>query len=203
MTKLNKFFFIAATISVLSFTATPAISGESFSSNDGQVLYANDANATALIADKNALISEPLTLRQNMIEIITLNSDIGTIMVSDPAPVELIVENSRRVVLRPAQPGVTNITIIDKAGQVVYKREVVVTQRGENYVRLTRYCSENGCVNEDIYFCPDGCYEVKSLRDNTSGFAPVSSLGPTSEDSYQPVPGAYPTPQVTSQEGEE
>lgn len=199
--KIFKKIFLAVSAICLCLTASnPAVSSDNVRSPDGKHYFYSDDNNSAdlshVIEESGALVYPPLTLRQNMVEVLSFQDDVGSILMSNPAPVEMIVENSRRVMLRPAQPGVTTLTVINKAGQIIYKRDIVVTQRGENYVRVTRFCSEQRCDEEDFFFCPNGCYGVKSDRDTASGFAPVTGVNAQDQDNgYQPpVPGAYPQP---------
>lgn len=200
MTKFNKLLLVGAGLIAFGLAPSIALSGEPGPNDSGKtVLMPRNGGVTATVAAPGALISDALILRPNMVEVITLPNDIGSIMLSDPRPVELIVENSRRVTLRPSEPGVTNLTIIDKAGQVMYKREIVVTQRGENYVRVQRYCEDSPCQEEDIYYCPNGCYGVKSTRDNSAGFAPVSTVGGGAvQDNYSSTTNSYPPPRITT-----
>ena len=120
-----------------------------------------------------------------------MDQDIGSVVLTDPRPIELIVETSRRIVLRPRGAGVTNLTVISKTGAIIYEKDIVITNRGDNYVRVTRYCEDNDCEEEDIYYCPYGCYGVQSLQENDAPGTVVNGA-PVNIESVPATPMAEP-----------
>ena len=129
----------------------------------------------------------PLKLAPNTIEIIDLQDDISSVLLSNPDHAEISVENSRRIILRPTIPGATSLTVLSTQGQVIYKRDVLVNDRHGKFVRVRRICDGDGdCVQRDTFYCPDGCYEVigssptSPANNNTSTASTPSQTSNTS-----------------------
>lgn len=169
---------------MLTFMPLTALAGAPDSGDTAQITNARMLSMTA--PQRTTTVKDgPVVLRQGSVQVIELDQDMGSIVLSDPRPVEMIVENSRRAVLRPNQPGLTNLTVLSDAGTILYKKDIVVTDRGENYVRVTRFCTDANCEDEDIYYCPYGCYGVRSLQDGTSRTQSNSAVSATSGDEYE------------------
>ena len=133
----------------------------------------------------------PLKLAPNDIEVVNLSDDAGSIILSQPAHARITIEDSRRILVQPGSPGVTSLIVISRQGKIIYKRDIVVGERGDHYVRIRRMCN-NGpnsgdCLARGSFYCPDGCYEV-------TGSAMQSSSGLTGGNSATPANGmtAYP-----------
>lgn len=163
MKNLKNYLLLA--LLILGASSISAYAGE-----PGRTAGISSSKSTANLARTPSGKDAPVILRQSTLQVLKFDEDIGSIVLTDPRPVELIVENSRRIVMRPVQPGVTSLTVIGKSGAVIYKREVVVTNRGEDYVRVTRYCDGGACDEEDIYYCPYGCYGVQSLSESDNAY---------------------------------
>jgi len=64
--------------------------------------------------------------------------------------------------------------VLDANGNVFLHKEIIVTNVQPNYVRIRRMCggSDSGCTPTSYYYCPNGCYEVTAVGDESSSSAP-------------------------------
>ncbi|MGM0421559.1 MAG: pilus assembly protein N-terminal domain-containing protein [Pseudomonadota bacterium] len=119
----------------------------------------------------------PLKLAPNMVEIVELDEDAASIILSHPEHAAIDVENSRRLLIRPGAPGVTSLVVISQNGKIIYKRDIVVNERQGKYISIRRLCESGAgsgdCLSRGTYYCPDGCYEVNTSSQPAGG----SSIG--------------------------
>ncbi len=131
-------------------------------------------------ADESAVadisVTDPiLRLTPDKTEMIKLESDAQSIVVGNPAHASVLMENPRLLLVVPRQAGATYVSVLDKDGQVIMQRHIVVAAPKEKYVRIRRSCANasgggrsTGCQPLTVYYCPDTCHEV-SPDANTAG----------------------------------
>jgi len=97
-------------------------------------------------------------------EIINLDTDAKSLIVGNPMHLNIVMDNTRRLVLIPRTPGATHFTVLDDNGKVVMQRHVIVSGPHEKFVRIRRSCAMaqgGNCEDTSIYYCPGGmCHPV-------------------------------------------
>lgn len=115
----------------------------------------------------------PVRLTPDRTEMVPLDDDASNIIIGNPAHVNILLSNSRTLLLAPRQPGATQFTILNAKGKVVMRRHVIVSGPKENYVRIRRTCTGagSGCQPTTVYYCPDICHDVRLLagQGNSNG----------------------------------
>ena len=113
----------------------------------------------------------PVRLTPDRTEMIALDDDASNIIIGNPAHVNILLSNSRTLLLAPRQPGATQFTVLNAKGKVVMRRHVIVSGPKENYVRIRRTCTGAGagCQPTTVYYCPDICHDVRLLAGQGDG----------------------------------
>lgn len=95
-------------------------------------------------------------------ELIRLDAEAASIIVGNPAHINVIADSSKTLVLVPRIPGATHFTVLGKDGEVIMQRHVIVASPKEDYVRIKRTCNDDveNCQNTSVFFCPDMCHEI-------------------------------------------
>ncbi|MCD8497016.1 MAG: pilus assembly protein N-terminal domain-containing protein [Alphaproteobacteria bacterium] len=125
----------------------------------------------------------PLKLSPDKSEIVTLPDDAGTIVLGNPAHLNILADSSKRLIVVPKMPGASYFTVLDKLGNVIMQRHVLVAPPKEKYVRVRKTCYgdslEAGCQATQTYYCPDICHEVASgySSDESKGGASADTAG--------------------------
>jgi Flp pilus assembly secretin CpaC len=109
----------------------------------------------------------PLRLTPDKSQLIRLDKEAGSVMVGSPAHLTVLLDTPTLAVAIPRQPGATHMSIVDKEGNVIMQRHVIVAAPKENYVRVRRSCANAGnsrtpCQPTSVYFCPDMCHEIQA-----------------------------------------
>ncbi|MBI4031298.1 MAG: pilus assembly protein N-terminal domain-containing protein [Proteobacteria bacterium] len=104
-------------------------------------------------------------------EIVNLDADVKSLIVGNPMHLNIIMDNTRRLVLIPRTPGATHFTALDDTGKVVMQRHVIVSGPNEKFVRIRRSCAMaqgGNCEDTSMYYCPGGmCHPVAVIDANT------------------------------------
>ena len=79
-----------------------------------------------------------LRLTPDKSELIRFEEEIGSILIGNPLHINAVADSSKTLVIIPRAPGATHFTILNKAGEVILKRHVIVASPKENYVRIKR-----------------------------------------------------------------
>jgi len=122
----------------------------------------------------------PLKLAPNAVEVVKTQKNVGSVIINNPDVLDVTVETSKRLLLRPLAAGATTLTLLSTGGEILYKRDVLVNDRFGKYVRIRRFCtgeSEKNCSPVDTFYCPDGCY---SVTPTTNSDATGASSNPNS-----------------------
>ena len=114
-------------------------------------------------------------------ELVRLDREAASVVVGNPAQIAVMLDAPRLAVVIPRAPGATYFTVLDKDGNVIMQRHVIVASPKKNYVRVRRSCSNapSGapCQPTSVYFCPDMCHEVSTAAGGDE--AASSSAGTT------------------------
>lgn len=98
-------------------------------------------------------------------EIIRVPREVGSVVIGNPENLSVFVDTPQSLVLVPKVAGATYFTVLDKTGNVMVERHVIVAAPKRNYVRIRTTCTgENAdsCAPTKIYYCPEGsmCHDV-------------------------------------------
>ncbi|MBI3440771.1 MAG: pilus assembly protein N-terminal domain-containing protein [Proteobacteria bacterium] len=106
--------------------------------------------------------------------LLRLDQDAATVIVNNPAHVSVMLDSPRLLVLMPRQPGATSFTVLGNQGEVILRKDVIVSNVQSKYVRIRRICGANdaSCSPAAYYYCPDGCYEVTPVAAGQGGNVP-------------------------------
>ncbi len=110
----------------------------------------------------NTTTHPDLRMTPDKSELIKLDKDIGSIVIGNPAHINVIADSSKTIVIIPREIGATHFSILDKNGQIIMQRHVIVASPKEKYIRIKRSCtsdSEN-CKDTSIMYCPNMCHEI-------------------------------------------
>ena len=140
--------------------------------------YAQDLMPRATTAD-NLVTTHPLIrLTPDKSELIRLDQDAVTVIVGNPAHLNILLDTPRLMVLVPRSPGSTHFTVLDKDGNVIMQRHAIIASPKRNYMRIRRSCAngDKDCAPTSVFFCPDTCYEVQVRdADSSAGISDVPS----------------------------
>lgn len=109
-----------------------------------------------------------LNMTPDKSELVRLDREASSIVVGNPNHVSVVLDAPRLAVVIPRNPGATYFTVLDKDGNVIMQRHVIVAAPKKNYVRVRRSCSavsgqrSGNCQPTSVYFCPDMCHEIGS-----------------------------------------
>lgn len=105
-----------------------------------------------------------LRLTPDKTEMVSLERDAQSVIVGNPDHASVLIENPRLLLFVPRNPGATHVSILDKDGEIIMQRHVVVAAPREKYVRIRRSCAnatrQGNCQPVSVYYCPDMCHEV-------------------------------------------
>lgn len=98
-------------------------------------------------------------------EIIRVPREVGSVVIGNPENLSVFVDTPQSLVLVPKTAGATYFTVLDKTGNVMVERHVIVAAPKQNYVRIRTTCTgdnADSCTPTKIYYCPQGsmCHDV-------------------------------------------
>lgn len=122
-------------------------------------------------------------------EILRLNEEASSVIVGSPKYASVTLDSPTTLLIMPRAQGSTSLTILNKKGEIIMERRLIVGGPQDNYVRIRRACSAAmaGCVPSQLYYCPDGCSEV-SLGEEVKGLGDTASATPIPLSGPPPIP---------------
>jgi len=116
-------------------------------------------------------------------EMIRLDKPAGSIIVGNPAHINVIADSSTTLVIIPRTPGATHFTVLGKTGEIVMQRQVIVASPKEDYIRIRKTCAEDAedCEKTSVFYCPDMCHEIELNKTIKSKKANNNSTGAASD----------------------
>ena len=128
----------------------------------------------------------PLKISPDKSELIRLSQPAGSVIIGSPTHLSILADSATTLVAVPQLPGATYVTILDKRGNILMQRHVIVASPKKKYVRIRKSCSgdDDSCQPTEVYYCPDTCHEVGVAQAPSSGGdddseASGSSAGPS------------------------
>lgn len=163
--------------------ATPVTSSASTKTTSGSAARVTPRDAIRLTPDRT--------------EVVRLEQDAASVVVTNPAHAQVMLETPRLLLVMPRTPGSTSLFVLDKDGNSIFERDIIVSGNTKPYVRIRKSCNDNSnnCNADSYFYCPDGCYEVGTVEpsDNVQQLPPAA--GPLTIDTT-PVPADIaPVPQ--------
>lgn len=120
-----------------------------------------------------------LNLMPDKSELVHLDREAASVVVGNSSSITVMLDSPRLAVVIPRAAGATYFSILDKDGNVIMQRHVVVAAPKKNYVRVRRSCANaatgKDCKPTSVYFCPDMCHEIGAASANGAGSAPAGS----------------------------
>ena len=172
-------FLVLSFISVffLCLNATPVLAQDSSlqqGDNTPDVLVMNGEDAEKK-GFSSVISPEPthpvLKLTPDRSELIRFNHPIGTVIVGNDAHANVLVDSVDAIVIVPRLPGATHFVVMDRDGQLMMQRHIVVAAPQQDYVRIRRSCANvtEGCAPTSMYYCPDACHPIAMSGDASQG----------------------------------
>ncbi len=110
----------------------------------------------------------PLSVSPDKSELVRLDKEASSVIVGNPAHITVLLDSPKLAVVIPRASGATYFTMLDKDGNVIMQRHVIVGAAKKNYVRVRRSCANApdtaNCQATSVYFCPDMCHEIGSAN---------------------------------------
>lgn len=160
------------------------------------------ASFNETLAETSSNFNEAVRISPGKSEIIHLEQDAASIIVSNPAHAAIMLDSPRVLIVLPRAPGATSFTVLDSSGKTIMEKKVIVSNGREPYVRVRKICTggDPACAPSSYYYCPDGCYEVSTSAISQAGSSTVPDIpAATSSSSAATTSPAQPG----SDEGEE
>jgi len=109
----------------------------------------------------------PLKISPDKSELIRLDKEAGSIIVGSPSHLSVLADSAKTLVLVPQLPGATYVTILDKQGEILMQRHVIIGSPKKKYVRIRKSCNadQEGCESTQVYYCPDMCHKVNVAQE--------------------------------------
>ena len=123
-------------------------------------------------------------------ELIHLDDSATSIIIGNPAHINVIADSAKLVVVIPKAPGATHFTILGKNGQIIMQRHVIVASPKKDYLRIKRTCSDgdDNCQATSVFYCPDMCHEIRSMEDAESSMEEDGSNNSASNSNAASTP---------------
>lgn len=114
------------------------------------------------LAQTDAPASDVISVSPDKPEILRLKEDAASVIVGSPKYASVVLDNPSTLLIVPRAPGSTSLTVLNKKGEIIMERRLIIGAAGDKYVRIRRACtpSMGGCEPTSTYYCPDGCHEV-------------------------------------------
>jgi len=178
---------------IATFISTSALAQPSEPLNSVDIMPTQSANAESKAHNEALDTHPPLKISPDKSELIRLEKEAGSIIVGSPAHLSVLADSAKTLVLVPQIPGATYVTILDKQGNVLMQRHVIVASPKKKYVRIRKSCagSKDDCQPTQVYYCPDGCHKVNVAQEASE----TSLSGDTSGGSEGGAPTPLPVPE--------
>lgn len=138
---------------------------EASTPHPADILDLAPAAGTTLPSAEDLLATHPmLRMTPDKTEIVTLDSDAASVIVGNPAHINVQLDTPRTMVVTPLAPGATYLTVLDQERNVIMQRHIIVASPKQRYIRIRRSCANaedsSACKQTSVYFCPDMCHEI-------------------------------------------
>lgn len=157
------------------------------------ILSTQSAKDSGLEFDSGVLTHAALSIAPDRSELVRLDADAASIIVGNPFHLSVVADSPRTLVLIPKAPGATFFTVLDKDGQILMQRHILIATPKEKYVRIRKTCTNSAqqdCQTTNVYYCPDTCHPI--LLDDSAGATAPEVPQAAPEDAYYDEPETAP-----------
>lgn len=109
--------------------------------------------------------ADPVVLATNQIQPISLEVPAGSIIVGDSSVADIIVQNRRLLLLTGRSFGTTQVSVLDREGNVLFANEVIVQDNSANRLVITR------AGTPEEYTCAPNCRKGDTGAPSAAGLA--------------------------------
>ncbi len=170
---------------MMSFVLATGITGTGMAQSDqaiGDIVTKQDL--IKLDRSDNQKINHNLTRRDDTIyltpkesKMLDLDQAVGSVIVANPAHASVFMDTPQKIVIMPGQPGATDFTLLNQAGDEILTRTIVVTERDTPLIRVRQICNGDDCVGDTVYYCPDICHAVAPTGGGEDGEGGIGGGG--------------------------
>lgn len=121
-------------------------------------------------------------------EIINLDKRAGSIIIGNPAHLNIIADSANRLVVVPRASGATHFTILAQNGDIIMQRHAIIAGPKQDYIKIKRTCTGDECKPSSVFYCPGMCHEIQSNMQGQSTSGGGSSSGGASGNSANQSP---------------
>lgn len=122
-----------------------------------------------------------ISVRLDQNAIMDLRAPAGTVLIGDPAVVDISLINPRKIAILGRGYGSTNVIITDRMGKVIFQQVVEVSRTNSNRVSVYR----GGSVSN--FTCSPSCERTPSPGEDTSAYQPYATPYKDHLQSAQPA----------------
>lgn len=127
------------------------------------VLPAKEAETEGIFYNINEITHPQIEMTPDKSELVRLDQDAASIIVGNPAHLNIQAESSKLLVLEPRSPGATYFTVLNGKSEIIMQRHVIVASPKEKYLRVRRSCNgtkNENCQETSVYYCPGTCHQI-------------------------------------------
>lgn len=190
MKKMNKIktVLLACACALSIGMSNNAAAEQSNTSAPVDILPAKNLNTGAPTYNQTNDTHPPLKMTPDKSELVRLERGAGSIIIGAPAHLSVLADSAKTLVLVPKLPGATYVTILDKKGNILMQRHVIIGSPKEKYVRIRKSCTadQEGCQPTQVYYCPDMCHAVSIAQEDSNSKS--SDSGDNGGDNAGPQP---------------
>jgi len=177
-------FFVGILAVTLGLSFAGPVAAQGKIGNAGLMPVTNSAETAREYEVNGEETHPPVRLTPDRTEMVKLDEDANSIIIGNPAHLNVLLDNPRLLLLAARQPGATQLTVLNREGKVIMQRHVIVSGPKEDYIRIRRSCINggSGCQPTTVYYCPGICHDVRLLAGQVNnGGNPGDSI-PSSND---------------------
>lgn len=169
---------------VFAFVLSAAILTTPFMAQAGAEQAPAEVKSNIQLERQNQQNPNAIYLTPNKTQLLRIPAPAASVIVSNPTHANVLLDTPQTLILIPRTPGTTSFMVLDRYGKVIIEKDIFVTSRMEQYVRIKRACGTAGgsCVSEETFYCPDGCHNVSTTPATIGGeslnVAPIEGGAP-------------------------
>ena len=142
----------------------------------------SNANKTQAAFNNDEITHPPLKLTPDKSSILVLDRSAGSIIIGNPAHLNILADSAKRLIVVPRAPGASFFTVLDQDGGLLMQRHVIVASPKEKYLRVRNTCAAGeDCQATSVYYCPDMCHEIIASETEQDGGSTSTSGGAGSD----------------------
>ncbi len=150
---------------------------------NADLMPAHSASEDNMLMIESGETHEPIRLTPDKSEIVRLDEKAGTVIIGNPAHLNIVAENADTLVLVPGEPGATHFYVLNENAQMIMARHVIVASPKQKYIRIRNTCGDlEECRSTQVYYCPDMCHEIAPMALDQESAPPQDTGGSSSGD---------------------